>query len=292
METVTSSVSSALSSLGLNFGQFALSNLVSAVVILIVGLILTKILLKVFSGILEHSRLDPILYAFLRGMARIVLYILVAIVCMSALGVNTSSLVALLSVAGLAVSLALQNSLSNLAGGIMLLMTKPVTVGDFVEIAGQSGTVLEVGLVYTKVNTLDNKRISIPNSTIAAANIINYSTEGRRRVDLKFTASYDSPVETAKKALREAIDGQEKVLKDPEAFVRVSAYLSSSIEYTVRIWCRTEDYWDVYYDTLEAVEIAFRRNGVEMSYDHLNVHMIPAAPATTPAPCPDTPARA
>ena len=171
-------------------------------------------------------------------------------------------------------SLAIQGTLSNLAGGIQVLLSKPFKAGDYVEAGGISGTVMEVGLAYTKLCTVDNKVISVPNGQISGEKIINYSTEERRRVDLTFNASYDSPLQQVTGVLRAVVAAHPMALAEPEPFVRVNAYRDSSIEYVVRVWCATGDYWTLYYDLLEQVKEAFDQNGIEMTYNHLNVHLM------------------
>lgn len=248
--------------------------LIPAFITLVLCLITAKVILKFADRLLNRLPADQTLSKFFRSALKILLWILTVIIVADKLGVESSSLVALMSVAGLALSLALQNTLSHLAGGILLLVTKPFVVGDYVSAGGVEGTVLEIGLVHTKINTPDNKRISIPNSEISGAKIINCSTEGKRRVDLVFSTSYDAPVETVKHALLEVMECHEKVLKDPAPFARLSAYKDSSIDYTIRAWCLSEDYWTVYFDLLEQVKQAFDKYGIEMTYNHLNVHLM------------------
>ena len=251
------------------------NNLLSGVIALVICLVAMKLILRFFNRVIQRVPIEPTLCKFARSGMKVLLYFITLIIVMASLKINISSLIAVLSVAGLAISLALQNTLSNLAGGIMLLVSKPFVVGDYVIAGGVEGSVQEIGLVYTKINTVDNKRISIPNSEISAAKIINCSTEGRRRMDLTFCASYDAPVEKVKSALLEAIQVQEKALMDPPPFVRLSAYKDSSIEYTIRVWCENADYWDLHFDILEKVKELFDRDGIEMTYNHLNVHMMP-----------------
>ncbi|MCI8537087.1 MAG: mechanosensitive ion channel [Oscillospiraceae bacterium] len=251
-----------------------LNNLFPAIITLVFCVLVSKVILSFSDRLMRRMSAEPTLGKFIRAVLRVILWLLTAIMVADKLGIPTSSMVALLSVTGLAVSLALQNTLSNLAGGILLLVTKPFMVGDYISAGGVEGTVLEVGLVYTKVNTVDNKRISIPNSDISGAKIINCSTEGRRRVDLVISASYDAPVETVKNALREIIAGHPLVLPDPEPFVRLSAYQDSSIAYTVRVWTNNSDYWTVYFDMLEQVKTTFDKYGIELTYNHLNVHLM------------------
>ena len=250
-----------------------LSHVLTAVITLVVCLVVVRILLGVLNRFLERSKIEKTLHGFIRSLTRVLLYFLTALIVVGSLGIDVTSLVALMSVVGLALSLALQGTLSNLAGGIMLLVTKPFLVGDYVEIDSTSGVVQEINLVYTKLNTYDNKRISIPNSQVSSARVVNYSTEGNRRVDLTVSASYNAPVDTVKAALQEAIAAQSAALHEPAPFARLSKYGDSAIEYTVRVWCRTDDYWSLYYDLLEEIKRSFDRNGVEMTYPHVNVHI-------------------
>lgn len=253
--------------------SLTLERLVPAVIILIAGAFLIKGLLRLLDRAIAHSRIDKSLHSVLHSVFKIILWAILAIIITGTLGVNVTSLVALLSVVSLAVSLAVQGALSNIAGGIQILSAHPYAVGDYVEIGDSSGTVLEIGMVYTRITTPDNKVISIPNSTISTSKVINYTALGKRRVDLKFTASYDAPVDAVQSALREAADRVSTVFPTPPVFARVSAYGESAIEYTLRAWTPTESYWDSYYDIIENVKTVFDERGIEMTYPHLNVHM-------------------
>ena len=164
--------------------------------------------------------------------------------------------------------------LANVFSGITLLASRPIAVGNFVEIGGQSGTVRSIGLFYTCLATPDNKIIYVPNGDITGSKIINYSTEPVRRVDLNVGTSYDCPTETVRSAILEAVANTDKVLNDPAPFVALAAYNASNIEYTVRVWCNTEDYWDVHFALNENIRASFDRHAVEMSYEHLNVHIM------------------
>lgn len=270
-ETVQQAVGALLPSGG---GKLDLHSILTALITLVVCLIVTRVLLGILNKFLKRSGIEKTLHSFIRSIARILLYFLTVLIVVGSLGIDVTSLVALFSVIGLALSLALQGTLSNLAGGIMLLVTKPFLVGDYVEIGSNGGTVQEVNLVYTKLNTFDNKRISIPNSEVSASRITNYTTEGNRRVDLTVSASYQAPVEAVKQALQEAIDAQAYALAEPAPFARISRYGDSAIEYTVRVWCKNENYWEMYYDLLEEIKRSFDRNGIEMTYPHVNVHMM------------------
>lgn len=268
--------------MGFSVVGVTVETILSALALLAVCLILVKILLKVTDKILRRTGIDRSLHIFLRTAVKAVLLFLTVLIVAPSLGVPVTSLVAVLSVAGLAVSLAVQNSLSNVAGGIQLLTAKPFTVGDYVEVGSIAGTVAFVGIFYTRINTGDNKLVQIPNSQIAGEKIINYTAEPERRVDLKFTASYDAPVETVKQAMTQVMGSHPLTLTIPEPFVRVSNYGDSSIEYTMRVWCATGDYWTVYFDMMEQVKEAFDKAGVEMTYPHLNVHMVTGEGGTPP----------
>ena len=259
----------------LNLGSAALTNVISAVVIFVICLIVIKILSSVSEKMLSKStKLDGTLRGFVQSAIKIVLWILAAIIVANALGINTSSLVALVSVVGLALSLSVQNILSNLFSGLTLLVTKPFAAGDFVELAGKTGIVKTVGLFYTQLDTLDNVAVSLPNSDVTASSVYNYTREPRRRVDMYFSAAYDEPTEKVKAAIMDAIQQDARILSDPAPFVRLFEYKGSAISYVVRVWCSNADYWDVYFDLNENVRESFQRNGVAMSYEHMNVHLV------------------
>ena len=246
--------------------------LLKAVIIAVVGILLIRIILQLLEKLLEKSKLEKAAHRLLKTLAKTVLYLLLGLIVASSLGVDVTGIVALASVLTLAVSLALQNMLANVIGGFTLLYTHPFGGGDYVEIAGQSGTVKDVGIAYTRLLTPDNKMISIPNSAVVAAQIVNYSCTGTRRVDIPVSASYDAPVEKVEQALRAAcqVDG---ILEDPAPFVSVTNYGDSAIDYVIRVWCATEDYWTVHFAITHNVKTQFDANGIEMTYPHLNVHL-------------------
>ena len=260
---------------GISIGALALSNLLSAVLVFLICLIVIRILMKAVDKILAKStKLDGTLKGFVRSAANILLWILAIIIVANALGINTTSLVALVSVVGLALSLSVQNILSNLFSGLTLLITKPFAAGDFVEVAGKSGVIKTVGLFYTQLDTLDNVAVSIPNSDVTASSVNNYSREPLRRVDRTFTVSYDNSTEQVKAAVLAAVAKDERILTDPAPFVRLLDYKGSTVEYVVRVWCKGADYWDVYFDLNENVRESFAENGVAFSYEHVNVHVV------------------
>ena len=252
---------------------FTVEKLLTAVVAAAVCLIVIKLLLGLLDRAAARTHMEPQIKRLIRGLVKGLLIFLTIIVAMGCMNIPVTSLVALLSVAGLAFSLALQGFLSNVAGGLQIVASKPYRVGDYIEVGSCAGTVAEIGLFYTKLNTSDNKLIQLPNSSIISSNIINYTAEGKRRVDLTVTVSYDAPPERVKAAMARMIGEHPLTLATPEPMIHVKAYQESSIEYIVRAWCATDDYWTVYYDLLDRMKPAFDKFDVEMSYPHLNVHM-------------------
>ena len=259
----------------IRIGSMALSTLISAVLTFITCFIVMQIILKTLERFLGRAnKIDGTLKGFIHSAVKIVLWILTGIIVAGALGIPTTSLVALISIAGLALSLSVQNILSNLFSGLTLLVSKPFKSGDYVEVGGRNGIIKSVGLFYTQLNTLDNVSINIPNSDVTGTTVINYSREPLRRVDRVFSAAYESSTENVKAAVFEAISRDEKILRDPAPFVRLSEYKDSCIEYTVRVWCKCADYWDVFFNLNENVRDCFAEKGVEMTYNHMNVHIL------------------
>lgn len=248
-------------------------NIIPVVFTTIVCLLVAKYLLQLTTKLLEKSHLEATLIKFIKPVLKVLIYFCAILIIANSMGFNTSSIVAFASVVSAAFALAAQNALSNLFGGILMLWTKPFLVGDYV-IAGEiEGTVLEIGLFNTVLNTIDNKRVTIPNDTISSTSITNCSVEGKRRVDLEITAAYESPVESVKGALLEAIYATENTKDEPmPPFVRVLSYGENSITYVVRVWTENAHYWQVYFDLLENVKVYFDRNDVTMTYNHIVVH--------------------
>lgn len=260
---------------GISVGTLALSTILSALLVFVICLIVMRIVMTLADRLLSKSKkLDGTLKGFVRSVIKTLLWILTVLIVAQALGIPTTSLVAVVSIAGLALSLSLQNVLSNLFSGLTLLVTKPFVAGDFVEVAGKTGTVKTVGLFYTQMDTLDNIAISIPNGDVTASAVNNYSREPLRRVDQTFCASYDEDTDKVIAAILEAAAGDERILSEPAPFVRLLAYKGSSVEYVSRMWCKSADYWDVYFGMNERVRESFKRNGVKMSYEHVNVHLV------------------
>ena len=249
-------------------------HIATIVLLLLACMVVMKVLLRLLDRTFRRLEVEKSLHTFVRAALRVFLWIITICLVLGYIGIPMTSLIAVLSVLGLAITLAVQGSLSNLAGGIQVLVSKPFKADDYIEVGSVGGTVAEVGLVYTKLRTIDNKSISIPNGQISGEKIVNYSTEEKRRVDLTFNTSYDDAPERVTACIRDVIGAHPKAFFTPEPFVRVSAYQASSVEYTVRVWCATEDYWALYFDLLEQVKAAFDRAGIEMTYNHLNVHMV------------------
>lgn len=254
----------------------AMKTFLFAVILFVLCLVVKTILLRLLDRALDKlTHVEKSLHTFIRSMANILLWFVTLMVVAQSLGINATSLLALVSILGLAVSLSVKDSLSNLAGGLTILGTKPFKVGDYVEIGDTGGTIREIGLVYTKLTTLDNRQILLPNSTVVEAKVTNYTAEPLRRVDLVVSASYDAPVEKVKAALGQVITSHPQVLLDPPPFARLSGYGDSAMEYAIRVWCENADYWTVYHDLLEGVKETFDREGISIPYPQVEVKIHP-----------------
>ena len=255
------------------FGGFSWTKLISAAILLVVCGVLIKLILKATDRMLGRSRLDKAVHPFIRTIVKLVLLFTAIMLIAGTLGVDTSSLLALLSVAGLAVSLALQNMLSNMASAVILLTTKPFQIGHFIEMGSVSGTVVKIGAICTDILTLNNQLVHVPNSEITGSTVTNYTASDKRRLEYKITASYDAPVEDVKAALLRAAEHPLR-MQEMQPIARVNGYGESAIEYVLFLWIRPKDYMDVYYDDLENVKREFDAAGIEMTYPHINVHHI------------------
>ncbi len=261
--------------LNYSVGNFTVGKILAAVVVFAVCYLIMRLLMRLLNRLLERVSIDATLKKVLKAALKLVLYFITAMIVIDTLGVSVTSLLAAFSVVGLAASLAVQDSLSNLASGIMLLVTKPFKIGDYVEIDNISGTVKMIRLIQTRIVTIDNKTIYVPNSKIVATKIINYTEAQFRRVDLEISASYEAPLETVRQSLLDAV-AEVGLFTDTPAppFAAVLSYDESSICYVVRAWVKTADYWDAYFGLLTQIKTEFDKNGVEMTYNHLNVHMV------------------
>ena len=259
----------------IELGPIGLGRLLSAAAVFALCLIVIRILGRLAHRTLGRAkRLSAPMAGFLETCIKVALWVLAAITVAGALGIPTSSLVALVSVVGLALSLSIQNVLGNVFSGITLLITKPFEPGDYVDIAGKVGTVKTVGLFYTVLDTFENKRVSIPNADVTAAPLVNYSAEPIRRLDLTFTASYATSPEQVEEALLEAAAAAEPILADPAPQAAIRAYQTSRIEYALWVWCKTGVYWDAVFAINEQVHRSFSRRGISMGFDRTDVRVI------------------
>ena len=254
-------------------GVTLLGTVLKAVVIAVVGILIIRTVQKVVTKALEKSKLEKAGHNMVKALTRTVMYILLALIIASSLGIDVTGIVALASVATLAVSLALQDLLGNLVGGFTLLYTHPFSAGDYVEIAGQGGTVKEVGMTYTKLITPDNKVISIPNSAVVSAQITNYTVGGARRVDINISASYDAPVQKVIDTLVGCADGSYVLTDMEKPYAVLLSYGDSAINYQLRFWVDGNDYWTATFEVNQKLKAVFEANGIEMTYPHLNVHL-------------------
>ena len=259
--------------LGQKFLDF-LPTLLSALVIFIVGLIIDKIVIKLLKGLLNKSRIDRTVHGFIRSLAHILMMILTFIITLSILGIPMTSIIAVISAAGLAIGLALQNSLSNVAGGFVILLSKPFKVGEYISINGVEGTVKEITMAATEITTLDNKAVFMPNGSVASSTVINYTREPFRRVDLVFSVAYEEDFRRAEKIIADVASKHEKILKTPPPQIRVLELAESSVNITARVWVKCADYWDVYFDLNEQVKTAFDSEMIVIPFNQLDVHNV------------------
>ena len=253
-------------------GSLFFKKLMGTVLILVIGVLVIRVIMRLITAALEKSHLEKAAHSLIFSLARAAMYILLFLIAASQMGIDVSSIVALASVLTLALSLALQNMVSNLIGGFVILYTHPFHSGDYVEIAGQGGTVKEISMTYTVLATPDNRIISIPNSAVAAAQIVNYSSADSRRVELTVTASYDAPTQKVLDAL--VLAGTvDNALLNPAPSAVIVSYDDSAIRYSLRIWVKPGDYWDVYFQVNQRIKDVFDQQGIEMTYPHLNVHL-------------------
>ena len=251
---------------------YTLHRLLPALFILMIGMIVIKIIMRIMKKAFNRSKMEKAAVTLITSVARIVMVLLICLITASSLGIDVTGVVALASVLTLALSLAVQDALTNLIGGFTLLHTKPFKIGDYVEIGGQTGTVQQIGLTYTQLLGPDRKTISIPNSSVVSAQIINYTVDGSRRVDITVTASYDSDPEQVINALLEAAKIP-TVYTDPAPYAALTAYNDSSISYVLMVHTAASDYRTTLHTVNFNIRKAFEERGVEMTYPHLNVHL-------------------
>ena len=242
----------------------------------LICLVAIKVILMIFDKAIKRSKLDALAYKILRVVIKIFLLFIAVIIVLGSIGIEISSLIAAFSIIGVALSLAIQDFLGNVFGGIQLISNRPFKVGDYVEAGGESGTVREVGLFYTKLDTPDKKLIQIPNSIIANESITNYSQAENRRLEFLFSVSYDSNVEKVRSVMLQLLTDHPLVIKEDSLSpsVHVKEFKDNDICYTARAWCKNNDYWTVYFEIMDAIKPTFENHDINFSYPHVNVHMM------------------
>lgn len=249
------------------------TKLLLAAAIYIVGKMLARIISKLIGSAVLASTKDEMLQSFVKSISYFLLLLIVVIVSLSQLGINTSSLVALIGAAGLAIGLALQNSMQNFAAGVMILIFKPFRKGDLIEAAGVSGTVAAMGLLVLELRTGDNKTILVPNGQVFANSITNYSRNETRRIDFIFDIAYEADIAQAKAIVAEVLNADERVLKEPEPTIAVSALAVNSVQLVVRPWVHTENYWETHWAIMENVKLAFDKAGIAIPFNQMDIHI-------------------
>ncbi len=248
-------------------------DIVIALAIFFIGRWVTKQLIKLLERILRKSKVDDMLINFIASIANVILLLFVIVAALNQLGVDTTSLIALVGAAGLAIGLSLQDSLKNFAAGVMLIIFKPFREGDFVDAAGVSAVVEHIQIFNTVMRTGDNREVIVPNGAIYSGVITNFSARDTRRVDMVFGIGYDDDLRKAKAILAEIIDADERILKDPAPVIAVSELADSSVNFVVRPWVNSADYWAVLWETTEAVKLRFDEEGISIPYPQMDVHL-------------------
>ena len=247
--------------------------LIIGILMLYIGWKIVNKLVKIMNRTLQRRNVDATLSSFLDTFVEIALKIIVVVIFMGYVGIDTAGIAALVASAGVAIGLALQGSLSNFAGGVIILLIRPFNVGDYVEGSGHSGTIEKIGIFYTHMTTVDNKLILIPNGSLANGSIVNYSAKELRRVDLTFGVGYEEDIIKVKRVLSNIIDAHESILKTPEPFIALSAHGDSAVNFVVRVWCNNKDYWKIYFDLLEQVKLKFDEENISIPYPQMDLHI-------------------
>lgn len=253
-------------------GMEAGKSILLAVVIAVLGRYAIRFINRVVARMLERRNVEPTVQTFLKSFVNILLIILLIITVIGTLGVNTTSLAALLASAGLAVGMALSGNMQNLAGGLILLFFKPYKVGDFIEAQGVSGTVKAIQIFHTILTTPDNKVLFIPNGPLSSGNVVNYSQNGTRRVDFTISVEYGTDVEKVKQVTLELLQSDSRILQEPAPFIAVSALADSSVNFTLRVWVNVADYWSVYFDTNERIYGEYNKQGIKFPFPQIQIH--------------------
>ncbi len=247
--------------------------LIIGLLLLCIGWKLAKKVVNIMSKTLEKRNVDATVSSFLDTFVEVVLKGIVIYIFLDYVGIKTTGIAALVASAGVAIGLALQGSLSNFAGGVIILLIRPFNVGDYIEGSGHSGTIERIGMFYTHMTTVDNKLILVPNGNLANGSIVNYSAKELRRVDLTFGVGYEQDVLKVKRVLSNIVDAHELILKDPEPFIALSAHGDSAVNFVVRAWVNNSDYWKVHFDLLEAVKVKFDEEEISIPYPQMDLHI-------------------
>ncbi len=258
--------------LTVKWGMEAGKSLLLALVIFVVGRYAIKFINRMVARMLERRGVEPTVQSFLKSFVNITLIILLVIMVVGTLGVNTTSLAALLASAGLAVGMALSGNLQNLAGGIILLFLKPFRVGDFIEAQGVSGTVKAIQIFHTILTTLDNKELFVPNGALSSGNITNYTRNDLRRVDFTISVEYGTDTQKVKDVTLALISEDKRILKDPAPFIAVKELANSSVDFVLRVWTTAPEYWNVFFDTNERIYTEFNKQGIGFPFPQLQIH--------------------
>lgn len=255
--------------LGVEYG----AKIIGALLVLMIGMWLAKMVKKGIVKLMEKRKVDPTLISFCSSLLYTAMQIFVVVAALEKLDIKTTSFIAILGAAGLAVGLALQGSLSNFAAGVLMIIFKPFKVGDFIEAGGTMGSVLEIGIFTTILKSPDNKKIIVPNAGVTGGNITNFNANGTRRVDLTAGISYGDDIDKAKAAINAVLAADARILKDPAPTVAVVAMADSSVNFVVRPWVKCADYWDVYFGVTEALKKKFDAEDITIPFPQRDVHI-------------------
>ena len=247
--------------------------LIIGIFLLWIGWKLAKKIVKILNKALERRNVDVTIRSFLDTFLEVILKGLVVLVVLEYVGIKTTGVAALVASAGVAIGLALQGSLSNFAGGLVILLIRPFNVGDYVEGAGHNGVIEKIGMFYTHMVSVDNKLILVPNGTLANGSIVNYSAKELRRVDLTFGVGYEQDILKVKRVLSNIVEAHDLILKTPEPFIALSNHGDSAINFVVRVWVNNSDYWKVHFDLLESVKVAFDNEDISIPYPQMDLHI-------------------
>ena len=248
-------------------------NITMAIIIFVVGKFTIGIVTRLIKKLMSKAGLDNILISFISSIIKTVLLLFVVVASLNQLGVDTTSLIALIGAAGLAIGLSLQSTLQNLAAGVMLIVFRPFKDGDFIDAGGVMGTVEKINIFNTVMRTGDNREIIVPNGSVYGGTITNYSARETRRVDMVFGIGYNDDIRKAKEIINNILEADERVLSEPAPLVVVGELADSSVNFNVRPWCKSGDYWNVYFDTHENIKLAFDEAGISIPYPQMDIHM-------------------